>query len=432
MLKLKFHYLHFVPLVLAAAAMILLALSRDQPLLDEVDYWKLAQGFAAHGEFLNESGHPTAYRPPLIPWLLSPLAASGATLVQARMFYCTFGVIAIIGAFLLARHLNLHPAMPLLTAAIGGFYPVFIFTAAAIYPQSLLAACYIWAFYILILEQGNPAGTIFRSAGLATLFAISLLASSSSLFVFLPILVGFVISLKKTSYFFRHVMLAAVTGLTVCLVLIGPYVWRNHEKVHTGFYISLNSGINLLLGNSTDTKANSGVYVTSANQLAQSLKPLGEYEANSRLLSQAIENIKIDPQHYAILYCKKFINGFNNSAATYHDRTATTKTIIAWLAYIVLISGALSGYWLVWKRNCQFIDTRSPKLRLLLAVIAAAYLLNIAGYAIFFTRLRFRVPTDFLLALPAAIGYCTLLLRVLPDRFKSRFLGDDNVHSRLT
>ncbi len=412
-----------VAIVLLTSGMLFLAFSRDQPLVDELDYWALANSFAEHGELLDREGKPTAYRPPLISWILSPIVAAGGDIFVARAIYSLIGVIAAIGLFFLARRLGLPPLVQLFAILLGGFNPVFLFTSASIYPQSLLAATYVWALVLLTFRPSTAVGSALQASGIAMLLSLSLLASTSGVFVFLPILAALAWICLRGSKPIVQLSSAVSSGALVCCLLLVPYVLRNNALVHPGIYLSLNSGINLLLGNSPETKSDSGIYLNSVNQLARELKPLGEYEANKRLTAMALANIQADPKRYSILYVQKFVNGLNNSAATFHERKATAKTAIAWLAFLVLVLGAATGYWAVWRRLLPLSASTYSMISLIFVVILAAYLLNLAGYAVFFTRLRFRVPGDFLLALPAAVGYVFLFSAAIRKYRQARQQG---------
>lgn len=329
-----------------------------------------------------------------------------------RAIYSLFGFFAVAMAWGLAHRLAFSRLQQLLVVIFAGLNPVYLYTVALIYPQSILALGYVAAIFLLTGEATRWASVVWLSLGLGAAFSLSLYASSISLFVFFPILAAY--GWRLLSFpggVLRGWSLAIVSGTLACTLLLGPYLWRNHTKVHPGIYFSLNSGMNLLLGNSPETTATSGVHVSSANKSRAASVHLGEYESNRILVQKALENIKSNPAHYAVLYLKKFFCGFNNSADTCTDTPSGSKikTALAWIVYVVLAGGALLGFRSVWKGAPGFSAQQTELLRVVFLVIAVAYLMNIAGYAIFFTRLRFRVPLDLLLALPAAFGYGSLL-----------------------
>ena len=398
---------------LSICLMLFFSLTRRQPLLDELDYWNLAKIFVEKGELLNESNEVSAYRPPIIPWLLSPLVSSGLDLRHARAIYTIFGIISVAGIWSIAHRLKFSKSQQLLAVILSGLNPVFVFTAASIYPQSILSLGYVVAILLLTMRITSFKSVIWTSLGMGAMFSLCLYASASSVFVFIPILAAYGWRLTHCSDGFRRSSLAAICGGCVCLILVGPYLFRNHIKVHPGAYLSLNSGINLLLGNSPDTGPNTGVYVSSVQKLQAAYRPLGEYASNKKLTEKAIENIKSNPCYYSILYFKKFLNGFNNSADTYNERDGSTKTLIAWSFYLCLVAGAAIGYRNLIRDHVELSVEQAVLLKLVFLIIAVVYIANIAGYSIFITRLRYRIPMDLLLALPAAWGYRILFNKLI-------------------
>jgi hypothetical protein len=211
---------------------------------------------------------------------------------------------------------------------------------------------------------------------------------------------------------------SAVLSIALLCLALGPYLYRNHVAVHPGIYLSLNSGENLLLGNSPYTRGNSGPEI-----YAEAVEPwrldLPEYELNQHYTALALRNMLNAPGWYSSLYLIKFLNGFNNSATTAAFGANPAKTVVLW-AYMLLLWGGWVSFLVVIYGHRALAERIMPRhvvvpLRRLGLLVSASYVANIAGYAIFFTKVRFRIPLDAVLTLIASIGvYC--MLCVLQER----------------
>jgi hypothetical protein len=84
-------------------------------------------------------------------------------------------------------------------------------------------------------------------------------------------------------------------------LLVAPYVYRNHVQVHPGAYLTLNSGLNLLLGNSPGTTPTSGVEVAIPDPFAAGGGET-EFMRNEFYREAAMANLRSDPMRYLLLY----------------------------------------------------------------------------------------------------------------------------------
>ena len=153
-----------------------------------------------------------------------------------------------------------------------------------------------------------------------------------------------------------------------------------------------NSGNVLLLGNSENTTRNSGIRVDISDYKSRA-RSLNEIDRNRFFTERAIENILSDPSRSATLYIGKFLNWFNvdPNLAT-RDQQSRLQVVVLTASYTALIGFLLLRLWYTRKRGLS----DSEALSLLFYVSAAA------AYAVFFTRIRFRVPFDLLLVLPVS------------------------------
>jgi hypothetical protein len=253
--------------------------------------------------------------------------------------------------------------------------------------------------------------TAAGACGIGFWCGIALLAAANSLLVVLTVLAWLFLRDIKTARgsglrFVPRSMVAAA----VCAGVLAPYLYRNYTQVHPGVFLSLNSGINLLIGNSPGTRPDSGVEAALTRPLDKFAKGKTDYEANRIFTAMAIENIRSDPAHYTALYFRKVLHGFDNSAATRTLGRSPVKTAVLW-SYALFVWGGfvllLYGCWRGDRSIKRVLSVNLKPVNIILWVVAAAYVVNIAGAALFFTRIRFRMPGDILLAVFSAIGwYC--------------------------
>ena len=182
---------------------------------------------------------------------------------------------------------------------------------------------------------------------------------------------------------------AIVTCLVVVLV-IGLWSLRNYS-VFGQFVFASNSGINLLLGNSPMTGPNSGTNV-DADAIAPEAANLPEIERDLALKKHAVAWIKGHPLEFASLFVKKFVNWFNyrNQLRTRGESTRFRDFVLAFSYYPLLALALL----------LPFVNRR--RISKYECYLYFSYGAAALAYAFFFTRIRFRVPFDYLLIILAS------------------------------
>jgi hypothetical protein len=382
---------------------------------DEIEYWTLAKNLVHTGLLSFDGTTPSAYRPPLLAWILAPIVATGASLSIARIcfviFFCFSGVLS---AAFLHRFLPKHPSVATLGTAFVLCSPLYFFSAGNLYPQQILVPLLLTALFCACSKPRSSSYAIARSLVIGACTGASLLASAPSLFSLLP--VWLLLAIEDCNAIRASAFVKAnrvVTAAAVLVILITPYLYRNYRNVHPGVYLSLNSGINLLLGNSPKTTPSSGVNV-DLGDIQERLTGESEFDANRRLTKAAVENIKGHPGYYGVLYVRKLIAGFSSKVDTVthgYNRKATWLVEIymtfVWIGVALLLIRCLRRTRA--HASSPLIDWST--LELLTWLVLAAYLLNLAGYAVFFNRLRFRLPVDVALALVSAAGWALTLLK---------------------
>jgi hypothetical protein len=176
-----------------------------------------------------------------------------------------------------------------------------------------------------------------------------------------------------------------------CLVLMAAFVmgtWalRNYRIYQVPLFGAANSGHNLLLGNSENTTPNGG----SSTDISRYSGVSGnEIERDAYYRRKAVDFIIEHKARSAELYALKVLNYFN-----YRNNLVARSEMSSFKDMVMLLTyGPLLLLFFV------RIAIRRIALSPLERFIAILYLSNAFFAAIFFTRIRFRIPFDFLLLL---------------------------------
>jgi 4-amino-4-deoxy-L-arabinose transferase-like glycosyltransferase len=342
---------------------------------DEREYYSIASNLVTNGSYSLDGIHPTAYRQPGYPLFLSLFLFIGFKIIHLRIL----NFIMLAGSmYLLYKVVQKH------FTTIAGFisvilimcYPVLFYTAGTLYPQTFGSfLLMIFIYYIFFNECYSNKRSIL--AGLA----IGILMLSISTFVFV-----FVVTLLFLIFHRRDFKTASLVILVSCIV-VAPWVARNYLVLNAFVPFSTNSGINLLIGNSPNTLPNSGVNVDLSMYSSQT-SSMGEIQKDTYYRSEAIRFITENKEKAVTLYIKKVLNYFNyrNELATKMEASAS-RDLLMLFTYVPLLV-------LFIFRICLFKKYPLGDIEKYFVIL---YILNALVQAIFFTRIRFRLPYDFLL-----------------------------------
>lgn len=360
---------------------------------DERDYNWLAKSILGGNGYVDAGGRPTAYRPPGWPLILSGIYSLWDRPLAAKLFNAlahagAAWLLAILAARITPRGRVFAPLLLLL-------YPLNLHAASTLYPQTVGS---VLLLAILLLLDNRRRG-VAAAAAAGVLFGLLVLAIPAFLLVVPLILAGSWITDRRRPALFagRSAMLLLCAALVVA-----PWTLRN-ARVLGGFIpVSTNSGKNLLLGNSENTRPNSGVNV-GLKHYRDEVRGMNEPETDARLRQLAVEWICNNPGTAAKLYVLKALNYFNfrNELFVKSEQNRRNE-IIMFLSYYPLLALALLRLGLYRRYR---ISAAEAKLYLL-------YFGNAFASAVFFTRLRFRVPFDPLLIAIVAV-FVGLLARAM-------------------
>jgi hypothetical protein len=370
-----------------------LTLKNNFTYVDEADYYFIASNLLHHGEFSRDGVHPTAYRPPGYPASIVPVLALHDSVRFAKIVNLFWWI----GEALLTSYLagELYgSAAETLALLFVLLYPVTLYTAGTLYPQAITS----FLFLVSIAVHFRPgARSSLREAFFQGLIFSCLILSvplyMANLIVFMALQ-----SLREQ----RGVIKALVTGAVVVMAL-GLWSLRNYS-VFGQFLFASNSGINLILGNSPLSGPNSGTNVDVAAVAPEAVN-LPEIQSDAALKTHAVEWIKGHPREWASLFTRKFANWFNyrNQLRTSTESSKLRDLLMAFTYYPLLALAVLLP--LIQRRRISQLESY-----LYLSYGSAAL-----AYAVFFTRIRFRVPFDFLLIILAS-GAASMLMHALNTR----------------
>ncbi|MCU1485738.1 MAG: family glycosyltransferase, 4-amino-4-deoxy-L-arabinose transferase [Actinomycetia bacterium] len=236
------------------------------------------------------------------------------------------------------------------------------------------------------LQEHRPA----LAAGAGVAFAAAALARPTIL-VF-PLLLVAVGLLRRE---WRHA--AAVGGLAVVLVM-APWVIRNEVQVHGFVVTSTESSFILWQGNSPGATGGTRGYMDSADYdqlpMPKGTTEIGVYH---RYLDGSTSWMKAHPGRVVALAPKKLANLLR---PTYAD--ASTLNDLATLAtYPMLVGFGIAGLVLIRRRDRLVGD---------LFVLFLAY--HLVVHATVTGMIRFRVPIEAMLCIPAGIAVAALSSRL--------------------
>ena len=360
---------------------------------DERDYHSLALSLKNGEGFVDKkTKEPTAYRPPGWPFVISLFYRITDNALTARIIngFLIAGT-AVAFSALVSR---IVPAARIFVPLLILCYPVMIYLSSTLFPQTV--AMFLFAIVLLLLEGENKS---FRKIILAGLVLGTLILTVPYFLLLIPpILFGHFFLRKKE---WKETIIKSCVFLSIAAVVVIPWTIRNAYTFKHFVPVSTNSGINLLIGNSENSGPNTGVNVNLSHYKTQ-VQHLGEAEKNSRFAQYAIDWITTNPKESFSLYLKKLLNHFNFKNKLYvKGESSSLRDLVMFISYYSLLSLTLLRV-LLWKK----LPLHSTEISLL-----TIYLFNAFASAIFFTRIRFRIPFDLLL-----IGIVAIFIGILAER----------------
>lgn len=188
-----------------------------------------------------------------------------------------------------------------------------------------------------------------------------------------------------------------VVFVAVALLVVSVWSVRNYRLFHEFIPVSTNGGLNFLKGNSENTTGNSGVNVDISNYQLTAIN-YNEIERDRYFKKIAWGWIFENPYRAGRLYLWKTINYFNCQLnLRENDQESQFRNGLIWGSYAILMSCVLIG--MLRKEGVSSVERFA----------FWVYITNAFLAAIFFTRIRFRIPFDIAIIICAAPGLQTLI-----------------------
>jgi len=369
--------------------------------IDEQQYLALAQRLTAGEGYSNEAGAPTAFRPPGYPFLLAGLGALGLdSAASIRCVQVLLGTLTIWLIFLLGQAV-FGTAAGITAAAVAAVYPYFLFIPATLLPTTWITLLVMGATLCLI--RAADTGSILDAACSGLLFSAAILTRPSFLLLLLAAILWSLVRCRKI----------VPVLLLICTILTLPWAIRNAVRVDR-FHLSTNGGRNLWLGNNPGTSLNPNASMPIPRFLEISLENAQTEGERDRLYSTAAWNhIKESPGRYATLALAK------GAALWRWDPSPTTggylkvNRSIRWIS--ILSFGPLFLFAIIGVASAPAPARSAVTLWLLYALGLTVV------HALFFAKVRFRIPLDgfIILAAAAPMLRCAQILYRIAGKFGS-------------
>jgi hypothetical protein len=371
---------------------------------DEREYAELARNLVSGNGYVVQGQH-TAFRPPAWVLILAPAAAIGASNQVLSLIPAICLIIAALLAARLGSSILGYPRGLLVGFAVL-LYPLNVYTATTLYPQTFTLALLMWLWVLMakLNTSSDLPMVLALLSGVAcaamTLAAPTMIFSSVAVLAWLWV---------RSQHRLRFLLVA---GLGFVFPILA-WTIRNLVSLGSAVIISTSGGLNLLLGNNPNATPSSGIRADISTYAAHA-DSLGMTEiARDRFYTRsALEWIHDNPVQAAELYLGKLANYFSayNEPAT-SGQGSTMKLLVAWAAFAVVV--ALVVVRVLLARRGAFPLTAPETFMLFLFIMNGPFM------AIFFTRTRFRQPLDSILVVEAALAVSALLIALIRKRTRS-------------
>lgn len=380
-----------------------------RPFFDETQYWQMGRNLLDTGVYsLTLGGPPTAFKVPGVPLLLAATQAMGFGFTESRVLFVL--LLLPLGVWLAWRMLasiGIPPVASAWAVVFAFANPALVASSGTLYPQFAVGVAYLAAIVAWnASERRDAIGSrmlLALAAGLALGLAV-MLASTAAIVVaamFLWVLWrAWHRSARGESPLGPQLVAAGVVAIGICVVL-APWLIRNSIVAGRFPLMGTSGGITLLAGNSPASTVENGPEVRFP---AEDTPPAGSSEVaqDQFYRGRALEHIRREPLYYGRLYLAKVAYGVWPTAVTATSGSNLLGDVVQRLYYGLLY--LLLLMWVLFEKRLSlaqsWIADAAPYLRLglLMAIV------SVLSYAVFFTRLRYRLPTDVPLGLFAGLS----------------------------
>ena len=358
---------------------------------DEQMYYAFAQNVSRHLGFSLDGLTPSAAKSPGYSFLLSVVMLISDSLLMARSFgYLTLCVSLWLVFVLVRRHST--AAFGLLGVILGVAYPVLFYTASTLFPQLVGAVLFLTIVFLADREQKL---TIKTCIAVGVVSGYLVLTIPTFLFL-LPVAFAWILVTRRSRL--------GLVVILACMVLVGlPWTVRNYHVFGSFVFVTTDGGINLLVGNNENTTPNAGINVDISKYTSLVVqRKMGPVEANRFYGETARKWILDHKTDAARLYVRKFINHFNfRNNLRMVAESSPLRDAVAGITYLPLLAVFLA----------RLVGIRVFRPTAFEWLLIALYISWGVISAVFFTRVRYRLPLDFVLIAADALFIHRLVMR---------------------
>jgi len=266
-------------------------------------------------------------------------------------------------------------------------YAVLFYTAGTLYSQTLAGLLLVLVIAVLGAGRLNWLGTGLLLGLASGWLAITVVHTLFSL----AVIAVWLLAARTEWRWSERMGSVAIMAAGVALVL-GLWLVRN-QRVLGAPVLTTGGGITLLYGNSDKARWNTGTSI-DISTYAPGDSGLSEVELNRYYQEQAFDFIRRNPGRALRLYVLKVLNWFNyRNELAQRSESSRARDILMLVTYGPLLLLFVARLLLAGRM-------RLSRVELLLAVL---YVSNAFAYAVWFTRVRFRLPYDLLLIAVVAL-----------------------------
>jgi hypothetical protein len=381
-------------------------------LSDAEEYLNLSYNLLDGPGFSLDGIHLTACRPPAYGFFLAAVRALGGRIFSFRVaqFFLLGGTILLLHQLCSGKKMF---AGLLIVTSLVICYPVLFYTCTTLYPQTLAGFLFVLALTLTLITPRRPVLNLLTGLSFG-----ALILSVPTFLLTMIVVFGCARFLKMIRW--RDIL---SIGLAASFV-VGAWTLRNAACFHRFVPVASNSGLNFLVGNNERAVICEGAaseamipyYNTVANL------NLDEFQADKFYWHAALSYIENNPSHALIQYSERVLNFFNTTndyAPENHKEFSAWKQIVMATSYTFLIA------LLAWRLTATRRFPLTSREKLFLAV----YILTAFTSAIFVTRIRLRLPFDYLviaIIAPYLSQRLEIKAAVAPSSASAESTGNEN------
>ncbi|QKM64061.1 hypothetical protein DCO17_01740 [Polynucleobacter tropicus] len=341
---------------------------------DEKIYIEIATNLNKGQGYVNELSEPSAFRPPGYPFLISILYKAKSAPLIAKIANLIF---LILTTYILEKIIRFtSPSGAIFTPLAIFAYPLFIYASGILIPQIFGSFLFILSIYCIFIAKRNYWNGIFCGIIIGFL-ALTIPTFFLFYLILLLILIAKNPNKKKSIYILLVFLFMNIT--------IAPWIIRNSLLFNSTVFISTNSGINLLYSNSENTQYDSGTIDISKHTSPVKLNEAQEDEYYKKIVFNLISE---NPTRYIKLYFLRTLNYFNyKNNISNQSEVNSLKNLVLFFSYYPFLIIAILRISFFQKIKLSYIEY----------YFYLIYFGNALLSAIFFTRIRYRIPFDFIL-----------------------------------